>query len=221
MATMDVTAHRRIAASYDHRLQRRYVMRKLARDPAYAATAELIAERPMPLFDIGCGIGLLGQYLRACGVTAPYLGVDHDPRKIEAGRRALRRSGLEGTLRLLQGDGAVAQACHGHVALIDVLHYLPEAGQRAVLENAVSHLAPRGRLIVRNVLRESSWRFHLTRVSEFFLRISGWMSVGAQHYPSAAELRATLEAAGLQVSIRPLHGDMLFDSYLVVAQRPP
>ena len=148
---------------------------KLAADPAYAATAELVRQRPQPLLDIGCGIGLLGQYLHAHGAVTRYLGVDNDPRKIEAGLRALRRSGLEGTLRLLQGDGAFAQACHGHVALIDVLHYLPEAGQRAVLENAVAHLAPRGRLIVRNVLRESSWRFHLTRVSEFFLRISGWM----------------------------------------------
>jgi hypothetical protein len=75
-------------------------------------------------------------------------------------------------------------------------------------------------LVIRNVLRERSWRYALTRVSEFFLSVSGWMRVGAQHYPSAEELRGQLEAAGLAVNIRPLHGKMPFDSYLLVAERP-
>lgn len=220
MDPMDAAARHRIANSYDHWLQRRYVISKLAADPAYAATAELVAGRPLPVLDIGCGIGLLGQYLYARGLITHYLGLDNDPRKIEAGLRALRQAGLEHKLSLRQADGASPQPCHGHVALLDVLHYLPERGQRSLLANAVAHLAPDGRLIVRNVLREPSWRYHVTRASEFFLRASGWMSVGAQHYPSADELRATLEAAGLRVTIRPLHGYMPFDSYLVVAQRP-
>ncbi len=220
MGPMDVAARQRIAESFDHWFQRRYVMGKLAADPAYAATAELVAGRPLPLLDIGCGIGLLGQYLYARGLITHYLGLDHDPRKIEAGLRALRQAGLERKLQLRQADGAAPQPCRGHVAVLDVLHYLPEEGQRALLANAITHLAPDGMLIVRNVLREPSWRYYVTRASEFVLRASGWMSVGAQHYPSADELRATLEAAGLQVSIRPLHGNMPFDSYLLVAQRP-
>ncbi|TCI11433.1 class I SAM-dependent methyltransferase [Dyella soli] len=217
---MDITARDRIAESYDHWLQRRYARAKLATDPAYAATAELIADKPMPLLDIGCGIGLLGQYLHARGIVTQYLGLDSDPRKIEAGTRALHQAGLQPALQLRQADGTTAHGVHGHVVLLDVLHYLPAAGQRAMLENAVAHLAPGGLLIVRNVLRESSWRYYVTRGSEFFLRISGWMKVGAQHYPSADELRAPLEAAGLQVSLRSLHGRTPFDCYLLVAHRP-
>ena len=219
MTTMDAAMYR-IANSYDHWLQRRYVKGKLAADPAYAATAELIKNRPMPLLDIGCGIGLLGQYLHARGAVMRYLGVDSDPRKIEAGNRALRQSGLDGLLQLRQTDGAAQHPIRGHVALLDVLHYLPRDGQQALLENAIAHLAPRGLLVIRNVLRERSWRYALTRVSEFFLSASGWMRVGAQHYPSAEELRGQLESAGLTVDIRPLHGKMPFDSYLLVAERP-
>jgi 2-polyprenyl-3-methyl-5-hydroxy-6-metoxy-1,4-benzoquinol methylase len=219
MSTMDAAMYR-IANSYDHWLQRRYVKGKLAADPAYAATAALIKNRPMPLLDIGCGIGLLGQYLHARGVVMRYLGVDSDPRKIEAGNRALRQSGLDGLLQLRQTDGTAQQSISGHVALLDVLHYLPRDGQHALLENAIAHLAPGGLLVIRNVLRERSWRYALTRVSEFFLSASGWMRVGAQHYPSADELRGQLEAAGLSVNIRPLHGKMPFDSYLLVAERP-
>jgi len=219
MSNMDAAMYR-IANSYEHWLQRRYVKGKLAMDPAYAATAALIKHRPMPLLDIGCGIGLLGQYLHARGIVTRYLGVDSDPRKIEAGNRALRQAGLDGVLQLRQTDGTSQQPIRGHVALLDVLHYLPRDGQHALLDNAIAHLAPGGLLVIRNVLRERSWRYAYTRVSEFFLSASGWMRVGAQHYPSADELRRQLETAGLTVTIRSLHGKTLFDSYLLVAARP-
>ncbi|QNK03864.1 class I SAM-dependent methyltransferase [Dyella telluris] len=215
------TALYRIADSYDHWLQRRYIKGKLATDPAYAATAALVEHRPMPLLDIGCGLGLLGRYLHARGAVTRYLGVDTDVRKIDAGRRALHLSGLDGALQLQHDEGAAHQPIQGHVALLDVLHYLPRDGQHALLDNAVSHLAPGGRLVIRNVLRERSWRYAFTRVSEFFLGASGWMRVGAQYYPSARELRAQLEGAGLTVNIRPLHGKTPFDSYLIVAERGP
>ncbi len=219
MVKMDAAARYRIAHSYEHWLQRRYVLGKLATDPVYAATAELIAAHPMPLLDIGCGIGLLGQYLHAQGCLPEYVGLDHDHRKIEAGLRALRRAGIDNSMQLRCADGTTAQSLRGHVALLDVLLYLSQERQRAVIDHAVRHLAPDGMLIVRSVLREPNWRYQATRVSEFFLRISGWMRVGAQHYPSADELRAPLEAAGLQVTIRPLHGHMPYNNYLVVAQR--
>lgn len=220
MSAMDATALYRIAESYDHWFQRRYVQGKLATDPAYAAVADLMALRPMPLLDIGCGIGLLGQYLHARGVLTQYLGVDHDARKIDAGRRAMRLAGLETVLPLRLADGATAYPLRGHVALLDVLHYLSAGRQHELLANAVAHLAPGGMLIVRNVLRERSWRYVATRISEFFLSTSGWMRVGAQHYPSADELRASLEAAGLHVTLRSLHGRTPFDCYLIVGEKP-
>ena len=138
---------------------------------------------------------------------------------MSAGLRALRRAGIDQSLQLHCADGTTAQALRGHVVLIDVLLYLSEERQRAVIEHAVRHLAPDGMLIVRSVLREPNWRYQVTRMSEFFLRVSGWMRVGAQHYPSADELRVPLEAAGLQVTMRPLHGHMPYNNYLVVAQR--
>lgn len=220
MSAMDATALDRIAESYDHWFQRRYVQGKLATDPAYAAVADLIARRPMPLLDIGCGIGLLGQYLHAHGELPQYLGIDHDARKIDAGRRAMRLAGLEGVLPLRLADGGTAYSLRGHVALLDVLHYLDARRQRELVANAAAHLAPGGMLIVRSVLRERSWRYAATRVSEFFLSASGWMRVGAQHYPSGDELHALLTEAGLAVSIRSLHGKTPFDCYLIVGEKP-
>ena len=196
---MDGHSRRHIARLYQGHLQRGYVRGKLASDPVYDAVSTRIDGTSLPLLDIGCGIGLLGQYLHAQGHAQPYIGLDHDPRKIAAGQRAVQRAGLDAVMRLQQADVAELPPQQGHVALLDVLHYLPAARQPTLLRDAARHLSPQGLLIIRNVLREANWRFHATRVEEFFLHVSGWIPGGAQHYPSADEVRVPLEQAGLEV----------------------
>ena len=215
---MDRRTRQHIASRYDGHLQRCYVRGKLVSDPVYAASSAVLAGSTLPLLDIGCGIGLLGQYLHMQGHRAPYLGLDRDARKIAAGQRAAQRAGLATAVDLRCADALDLPPTRGDVALLDVLHYLSASGQLALLRQAARHLAPRGHLIIRNVLREGSWRFHATRVEEFLLQASGWIPGGAQHYPDAGELRKTLEAAGLQVRIQALRGCTPFNSYLIVAR---
>jgi 2-polyprenyl-3-methyl-5-hydroxy-6-metoxy-1,4-benzoquinol methylase len=207
-----------IARRFRTRPQRGYVRGKLAGDPVYPAIAGLLAgAAPRPLLDVGCGMGLLGQYLEARGLLHGYLGIDHDPRKIDAARHAA--AALATPLHWQCGGADGLPDFRGHVALLDMLHYLPAAAQTPLLAAAAQRLAPDGLLMIRNVLREPNWRYHLTRAEEFLLHASGWMRVGAQHYPSAAELRAALEAAGLGVRIEPLHAGTPFNSYLIVGRR--
>jgi len=215
---MDRTTCARIASPYDSWLQRGYVMAKLPSDPVYAATVAAIADTPLPLLDLGCGIGLLGQYLSAQGHRQSYVGLDHDERKIAAGQRAAQRAGLDAMMSLRHADAAELPALHGHGALLDMLHYLPAERQPALLQVAIRQLAPQGCLIIRNVLREPNWRFHITRLEEFFQRASGWIPGSAQHYPTADELRVPLENAGLDVRIEPFRGRTPFNSYLIVAR---
>ncbi|WP_266169588.1 class I SAM-dependent methyltransferase [Dyella subtropica] len=212
-------SRQRIAHFYDGWLQRSYVHGKLASDPVYAATAEAIDGTALPLLDIGCGIGLLGLYLHTRGTLPRYLGLDHDERKIDAGMIAVRRAGLERVMELRTADAAAMPPVQGHVALLDMLHYLPQEAQQSLLEASVQHLAPAGVLVIRSVLLDSSWRFHATRAEEVWLRLSRRIRGGAQHYPKAAELRRPLEAAGLSVTIEPLFGSTPFNSYLIVARR--
>lgn len=216
---MDRRTRQHIASLYDGHLQRGYVRGKLASDPVYAASTAVLAGSTLPLLDIGCGIGLLGQYLHAKGHRMPYLGLDRDARKIVSGQRAAQRAGLAEALDLRCADAHELPPTQGDVALLDVLHYLPAANQLALLQQAARHLAPNGQLIIRNVLRERNWRFHVTRVEELVLQAAGWIRGGAQHYPSAEELRQTLESVGLSVRIEALRGNTPFNSYLIVAQR--
>lgn len=208
-----------IASRYDTRGRRGYVRGKLAGDPVYTAMASVLADAvPLPLLDIGCGMGLLGQYLHAHSALHGYLGIDHDERKIASARHAA--TGLGDALQWRCTDAAELPDFHGHVALLDILHYLPADRQTTLLALAARHLAPGGQLVIRNVLREPNWRYHATRVEEFFLHATGWMRVAPQHYPSADEIREGLEETGLRVHTKPLHGRTPFNSYLIVAHRP-
>jgi 2-polyprenyl-3-methyl-5-hydroxy-6-metoxy-1,4-benzoquinol methylase len=215
---LDRAQRNRIARRYAHRGHRWHARWKLACDPAYAAVDDLLSGPPLPLLDIGCGIDLLGQYLQAGHARTPYIGVDHDPRKIAAAREAAAAMGLDRDIDLRCADAATLPPVHGHVALLDVLHYLSAPQQQALLQVAIAHLAPDGTLVIRNVLREPNWRFHATRVEEFFLRVSGWIPGGAQHYPRAEELCAPLRQAGLDVQVRSLRGRTPYNSYLLVAR---
>lgn len=215
---MDPLAFAQIASLYDSHLLRYYARAKLASDPAYAATAGVIAGTPLPLLDIGCGLGLLGQYLHAAGHASAYVGLDHDTRKVAAAQRAIKRAGLCASMDIRHADAAEAPPMQGHVVLLDVLHYLTIDRQRALLQLARRHLAHEGSLIIRNVLREPNWRFRITRLQELFLHASGWIPGGVKHYPTAGELRELLEDAGLDVRMESLHGRTPFNSYLIVAR---
>lgn len=215
---LDRQTRQTIAARFPLLAQRNYVRGKLATDPLYAGTARALAPlEPMVLLDVGCGMGLLGQYLHACGLLHGYQGIDHDERKIAAGLHAAATMG--GTFRLQHTRADDLPDIHGHVALLDVLHYLPEKQQPLLLSRIAMHVAPGGVLILRNVLRESNWRFRATVVEEKLLHGVGWMRVAPTHYPSAEEIRGPLEAAGLNVTFSPLWGHTPFNSYLLVARR--
>ncbi|UPG93294.1 class I SAM-dependent methyltransferase [Luteibacter aegosomatissinici] len=215
----DRYARRRIASRFSQRGDRFYIHGKLATDPVYSACAMAIAGRRLPLLDIGCGLGILGHYLHACDALDGYLGLDNDPRKIAMGQEAAERAGLAGTLTLRQDDATSPQGLRGHVAMLDVLHYLPEERQTVLLANAVDHLSDDGVLILRTVLRDSSWRFRATVLEERFIKAVGWIPGGAQYFPTEGDIRLALEPRGIHVHFRPLFGRTPYNSWLMIASR--
>lgn len=209
----------RIAARFDGRWQQGYVRGKLRHDPAFAAVSASLhdAAAALPVLDLGCGMGLLGQWLREHGHRGDYLGVDHDPRKVSAGRAAAR--GLEPPLELRVGDLTELLPWRGHVVLLDVLHYLDCDDQRTLLAAAADRLAGEGLLLIRSVLRDASWRYRVTQIEERLLVLAGWMRTPARHVPTQAELENVLADAGLSLATRPLWGHTPFNSWLLIARR--
>jgi len=209
----------RIVARYRHWRHRRYVRGKLKWDPLFEAIAPLLEGSSRPLLDIGCGLGLLGQYLRECGARMPYLGVDPDGEKIEGARAAAMAGALDIDFATL--DASSLPAFGGDVALIDVLHYLPADLQRQALANAAARVVPGGLLVIRNVLRDDSWRYRLTVAEERFAAALGWMRFATGHFPRREDIESPLASLGFDVSVEPLWGATPFNSYLIVARRTP
>jgi len=207
----------RIAARYRRWRHRRYARGKLTWDPLFEAAVPLLATSTRPLLDIGCGLGLLGQYLRECGSHAAYLGVDPDGAKIDEARAAAIAGAPGFDFAML--DAASLPPVSGDVALIDVLHYLPEDRQQQALANAASRVAPGGTLVIRNVLRDASWRFRVTVAEERFLAALGWMRFATGHFPRREDIETPLVALGFDVRVEPLWGGTPFNSYLIVARR--
>lgn len=206
----------RIAARYRLRPHRSYARGKLRWDPVFATAASLFAQSERPLLDIGCGLGLLGQYLYERGRRAAYRGLDLDARKIKAARAATD-AGLD--LQFATGSAAAMPAFRGNVALVDLLHYLPADEQRRALTDAAERVASDGVLMIRSVLCDRSWRFRTTLLEERLARIIGWMRYPTRYFPRREDIEAPLRAMGFAVQVSPLWGRTPFNSYLFVARR--
>ncbi len=198
-----------------------YTLSKLATDPLYDGVCDVLRERDLPVLDIGCGIGLLAQRMRADGIASPYVGTDFDARKIAYADAGRLRNHLNDT-RFEVGDAAAALPSHsGDVCILDVVQFLPDtASQDALLESAIARVAPAGKLIMRTGLNDGSARAGITVLVDKLSAVWGWMRARPTRYPRLDELQARFERHGLRAEFSPLHGNTPFNNWLVVAERP-
>ena len=217
---MTAEAIERIARRYEGRWLQGYARGKLRGDPVFAAAWELLQDSPLPVLDLGCGIGLFEFYLREHGYAAPLVGCDFDAPKIAQAQRIA--AATDAAIRFCTADltRPLPPSAAGHVVILDVLHYLPAAAQRSLLESAAVRVAPGGLCFIRATPRDASWRFRVTQAEEWFIRAISWMKSGAVDYGTAAEITAPFVARGFTAEARPLWGRTPFNSYLFVLRAP-
>ncbi|MGA7297915.1 MAG: class I SAM-dependent methyltransferase [Rhodanobacteraceae bacterium] len=209
---------RSISSQFEDHWKRQYVRGKLWIDPVYQGAVRVFSGSTQPLLDIGCGMGLLGMFLARHDHCPDYVGVDSDPRKIASARAFA--AGAHPQMQFIESDAGQLPEFSGDVALLDALHYMPRELQQRVLNAAAERVAPGGVLMIRNCLRDSSWRYWATVIEEKFLHWSSWMQVGAQHFPTREEIATPLEQHGLSVTVEPLWGHTPYNSYMILGRRP-
>jgi SAM-dependent methyltransferase len=208
----DVYAH--VADRFTSRFLRSYTRSKLRRDPVYGAVLERLRGSNAPLFDIGCGIGLLEFFLRESGFANPIVGIDHDPRKVgEANRIASGYSGLE----FRAGDGRDPIPIGSNVALLDVLHYFSDEDQARILGNAAAAVAGGGVVIIRDAIRDGTLRYRITALQERFSRAIRWLRAERLNFPTRSQIRSPF--AGFVEEVVPMWGGTPFNNYLFVFRR--
>jgi SAM-dependent methyltransferase len=205
----------RIAALYDRAILRSYVRWKIRTDPVYSAVLGRLRGRNVPLIDVGCGVGLLPFFLREHGYDVPILGFDFDDRKIEAARKAaVRYRGID----FATGDARNPFPHDHNVVILDVLQYFDSASQQRILINASEAVPPGGIVILRQGVRDGSWRHRFTTMIDASARALRWMKAERLNFPGRDEIMAPFD--GFSAEVAPLWGRTPFNNYLFVFTPP-
>lgn len=190
-----------------------YVHGKLRTDPVFCQAQEILRQRPGPVFDLGCGLGLLGFWLRLQGIENPYKGCDLGAWKIKAGQAAAENMNLKnfelsvGNMTNFATEGAAT------ICLFDVLHYLPLSEQEKFLERLAQAARGGALLLIRTGVKGCGWRSAVTVLEEVWTRASGWIGGGEINFPRIESLENFFTSRGCRVSARPLWGRTPFSSH--------
>ncbi len=212
-------AIRQIAERCDRRWDYYYTRSKLSTDPVYSAVADELIAVPLPVLDIGCGMGLLSHYLRACGLAQRVTGFDFDERKIRSAREMALRGSLA-DVAFHCGDAISGLPdFSGSVVLLDVLQYLSSDAQMRLLRKAAARVPVGGKLVIRAGLADASWRYRVTVLGDWIARLTCWMKIAPRVYPSGAAIGKLLSEEGFDIRLLPLWGKTPFNNYLIVGKR--
>ncbi len=208
----------RVAARFRPRWLRHYVGSKLRRDLVFRNACDLLGNSPEPILDIGCGVGLLGCYLRERGLQQPITGLDLDGRKVRHGREAA--DGCYDQVYFEELDvRAELPEFRGDVVLFDVLHYLEPTRQAALLPQLAARVAPGGILLLRDCPRDGSARFWATYLGEIFAQSIRWNIDAPLHFPSRDSIIGGFSTGEFTVEEKPMWGGGPFNNRLYIFRR--
>jgi SAM-dependent methyltransferase len=208
----------KVAARYARTASRFYVRGKCGSDPIVAQVIAL-AERAGGLgevVDVGCGRGQLGLLLLELGLASRVEGFDWDAPKIEEASAAGGDFGDRARFR--RGDTRTEPIAPCDTALlVDVLHYLTDAEQDALVDRAAA--SARRHVVIRELDPDRGWRSAVTRAQEAVTTLLRY-NVGARVAPRPiGAIVERLQSAGFEVRVEPSWGGTPFSNVAVVGER--
>jgi SAM-dependent methyltransferase len=203
---------------------------KLGSDPVFRAILEqgLLAGRSR-ILDLGCGQGLLAAWLAAAqgGFDAGHWPANWPPapravsvRGIELMDSDVQRAhtALGKSCGVAQGD--IRTADFGKVdavVILDVLHYMDEAAQRAVLRRVRAALAPGGLLLLRVGDADGGLRFRYSQWVDKAVMLIRGHSLVTTHCRNIAQWRVLLQECGFDAEPTPMSEGTPFKNVLLAA----
>lgn len=204
---------------------------KLAADPAYRAILErgLLKDRRR-LLDLGCGLGLLASVLHAAercsqdpgwppAWPAPPRGLSIRGIELRPATVARARRALGAVAEIIQGDIRVAEFGEADaVVLLDVLHYIDQGAQRALLERVRATLPPGGVLLLRVGDADGGLRFRIGQWWDGAVMLARGRGLSRQYCRSVAGWRALLVACGFDCQALSISDATPFANTLLCAR---
>lgn len=157
-------------------------------------------ERHVPLdgtiLDLGCGHGVLANYLALSSPARRVVGYDLSEHRIAVAQSL----GVENARFYCQDLFETEPEPCRVLIVADVLHHLPsfEAGTE-LLARCMERLEPGGLLIVKEIARRPLWKFLATQPLDLFFY------KGGVHFRTAAQFAEMFDYLGVEAEFVPLH----------------
>jgi SAM-dependent methyltransferase len=147
------------------------------------------------VLDIGCGGGLFLGLLASTGRIRQGLGIDTSAPAIAVAQTMCQRLPAGHGLRFEARSASLPLPQEGHdvVTLLDVMHHIPPALQRHVLEKAIRSLGRGGRFIYKDMVLRPRWRAAANRLHDLLIARQ-WI-----HYLPLESAVAWARASGCRV----------------------
>ncbi len=125
-----------------------------------------VVPRDAFVVDIGCGYGLISYMLGFTSEKRKILGIDYDVNKIEMANNCISKNER---LSFVASDAVNYDYPQADVFLLsDVLHYIPDEKQEALITSCIKRLNPGGIVIIRDADKDLRKKHLATRYTEFF-----------------------------------------------------
>ncbi len=169
------------------------------------------------VLEVGCGHGLLANYLALESPARHVHGFDVDGPKIEAARRAGTMSGA--TFEVVERERLPGGPWDA-IAIVDVLYLLSEDQQRRLLAACARALGPRGVVVVKEMSPTPRWKAAWNRGQETLaVKVLGITEgAGGFTFLPPETLAGWMADDGLDAVHRPLHKGYPHPHHLVVGR---
>ncbi|MCX6244205.1 MAG: methyltransferase domain-containing protein [Bacteroidetes bacterium] len=180
-----------------------YLRVKLRIENYYQPYNELLP-REGEILDLGCGYGFMSYMLSLTSPLRKITGVDYDAEKI---RVALNGYLKNDNLEFICDDiTKYSFSSKDAIVLSDVLHYLPEEKQEALLNRCIDNLRPGGMILIREADSDVMKEHRRTKLTELLsTQIVGFNKTAGDlkelHFTSRENIRSIVEQRGLKVEV--------------------
>jgi 2-polyprenyl-3-methyl-5-hydroxy-6-metoxy-1,4-benzoquinol methylase len=118
------------------------------------------------ILDIGCGYGFMAYMLAFVSPQRQITGIDYDEEKIDTANHCFSKTP---SVNFVYTDVMGFEfEQYDAIIVADILHYLPPAEQKQVIQKCMDHLNSGGSLVIRDGDADKAERHKKTKLTEFF-----------------------------------------------------
>ncbi len=183
--------------------------------PKLLSVMDLLLPDSGRILDVGCGFGLFAAYFGQTQPRRHIVGIDPDARRIELARHVSSKLGLGH--RFIAGDvrDAALEGPFDGAYVLDVMHHIPAADQRAVLERLRDLLVPGGTLLIKDITTEPHYGLVFTELLDRVM--VGWNEpLAYRHHHAWGEM---LDELGFKVRIVRVPDVLPYPHVVIAATR--